>query len=87
MVSARPHCFKLLKQTDLLRLGLGLGQRGQQHGGQNGDDGNDHQQFNERKAAGAFGFLVWIMTSYSSALNFSTCPLRFDVGNVTNRVT
>jgi len=29
---------------------LGLGQRWQQHGCQNGDDGNDHQQLNQGEA-------------------------------------
>ena len=33
-----------------IRLFLCRRQRGQQHGGQNGDDGDDHQQFNESKA-------------------------------------
>jgi hypothetical protein len=28
-------------------MGFGLGQGGQEHGRQNGDDGNDHQQFNQ----------------------------------------
>ena len=46
------------RQTQLLliaqagglgRLQLGFGQGGQQHGGQNRDDGNDHQQFDQRE--------------------------------------
>ena len=28
-------------------LALGFGQRGQQHCGENGDDGNDDQKFNQ----------------------------------------
>ena len=34
---------------DGLRLFTGLRQRGQQHGGQDGDDGDDDQQFNQRE--------------------------------------
>ena len=39
-----------IEALNLLRLGLGLGQRGQEHGRQNRDDGNHHQQFDEREA-------------------------------------
>ena len=37
-----------------LRLGLGLGQRGQQQSRQDGDDGNDDEQFDEGKGARLF---------------------------------
>jgi len=36
------------------RFILGLGQGGQQHGREDGDDGDDHQQFNEGKGAAAW---------------------------------
>jgi len=48
----QPRQVQLLHVVDArnpLRLGLGLGQRRQQHRRQNGNDGDDHQQFNERK--------------------------------------
>ena len=35
---------------DSLRVHLGVGQGGKQHRGQNGNDGDDHQQLNEREA-------------------------------------
>jgi hypothetical protein len=34
-----------------LRFHFGATQRGQQHGGENGNDGNDHQQFDQRERA------------------------------------
>ena len=37
--------------TYALRLGLGFGQCGQKQPGQNSDNGDDHQQFNQGKAA------------------------------------
>ena len=40
--------------SDALRLGLGLGQRGQQQSGQDGDDGDHHEKFNESKGARLF---------------------------------
>ncbi len=44
--------FQVVEAGDLLGLGFGLGQCGQQHRGQNGNDGNDHQQFNQCETAG-----------------------------------
>ena len=35
-------------------LGLRFGQRRQEHAGQNGDDGDDHQQFDEGESAMGF---------------------------------
>ena len=43
--------FKGIEALNLLRLGLGLGQRGQEHGGENRNDGDHHQQFDERESA------------------------------------
>ena len=42
----------IIEAGDLLPLGFGLTQGRQQHGGENGDDGNDHQQFDERERGG-----------------------------------
>ena len=41
-------------KLDALGLLLGLRQRRQQHGRQNGDDGNHHQQFDEGEGRGPF---------------------------------
>jgi hypothetical protein len=60
----------------LLRAGLGLGQRGQKQSGYNGDDGNDHQQLNERKAADAFGsFILNINPIHRFIFSFSCYDL------------
>ena len=40
---------------DALGLGLGLGQRGQQQAGQNGDDGNDDEQLDQRESTNRIG--------------------------------
>src|ERR1019366_4734267 len=39
---------------DLLRLGLGLGQSRQKHRRQDGNDGDDHEQFNQSKRGNVF---------------------------------
>ena len=39
--------FKIIKALGLDGAGLGLRQRGQQHGGEDRNDGDDHQQFNQ----------------------------------------
>ena len=47
-----PDLFQVVQATDLLAFAFGLGQCWQQHSGQDGDDGNDDQQFNERERGG-----------------------------------
>ena len=41
------HLFQIIQAGGLFGLGLRLGESGQQHAGQDGDDGNNHQQFNQ----------------------------------------
>ena len=41
--------LQIVDADDVLALGLGFGQRGQEHRRQNGDDRDHHQQFDERK--------------------------------------
>ena len=54
-VFVRPHAegeadlFEVADAFDALGLGLGLGESRQQEAGENGDDGDDDQQFNERE--------------------------------------
>ena len=43
------HLALVVDATDAQRLGLGLGQSRQKHARQDRDDGNDHQQFNQRE--------------------------------------
>jgi hypothetical protein len=43
----------------LLSFGLGLGQRRQEHSSQNGNDGNDHEQFNQSKSEASAPRLTW----------------------------
>jgi len=50
-VEGQAHLPHVAEAGHALRLGLGLGERRQQQGGQNGDDGDDHQQFNQREGA------------------------------------
>jgi hypothetical protein len=45
--------FKIVQALGGLGLGFGPTERGQQHCRENGDDGDDHEQFNERESAGA----------------------------------
>jgi hypothetical protein len=41
--------FNVIDASNVLRPGLSFGERRQKHGRQYGDDGNDHQQFNQGK--------------------------------------
>jgi hypothetical protein len=56
-LAAHSHLLAIVQTTYPLGADFGPAQRRQQHGGQNGDDGDDHQQFNQgeggRFAAGA----------------------------------
>ena len=45
--------FAIVDAADALSLGLRLCQSRQEHAGQNGDDGDDHQEFDEREATAA----------------------------------
>ena len=40
---------RVIQALGRLGLGLGLGQRREQQRGQDGDNGNDHQQLNQRE--------------------------------------
>ena len=40
----------IVQTHDTMGLGLGLAQCGEQHAGKNGNDGDDHQQFDQRKS-------------------------------------
>jgi hypothetical protein len=46
-----PGNVKVAQATDGLSFGLGFGQSGKQQAGHDGDDANDHQQFDQRKAS------------------------------------
>ena len=46
-LAAEAHLFFIAQAGDALGAFFGAGQRGQEHGGQNRDDGDDHQQFDE----------------------------------------
>jgi hypothetical protein len=41
----------IVEAVDFLPLSLGLGQRRQQQGGQDGNDSNNHQQLDQREGA------------------------------------
>ena len=43
------HLLVVVHAADAVRLGLGLGQGGQEQAGQNGDDCNDNEKFYQRK--------------------------------------
>ena len=53
--------------TRLLRARLGRGQRRQQHGRQNGDDGNDHEQFNQSKTCAGMETILGMHMIFSKA--------------------
>ena len=48
---ARGELLDIIQASDRLRAGLGFVQRRQQHGRQNGDDGDDHQQLDQGEAS------------------------------------
>src|SRR5512147_792823 len=47
------HLPEIAHAADAKRLSFGFGQRWQKHAGQNPDDGDHHQQFDEREGASA----------------------------------
>lgn len=53
-------------------LGLSLGQRWEEQPGQNGDDGNDHQQFDEGKT----GVNFWRFHDQKKRLGGKLMPLK-----------
>jgi len=46
---AQGQLFIVVEATDLGGLGFSFAQGRQEHRGQNGDDGDDHEQFDERE--------------------------------------
>ena len=44
--------LQIVKAVSLLRLAFRFGQRGQQHGREDGDDGDDDQKFDESESGG-----------------------------------
>ena len=61
----RVHLLQVGHALESVGFFLGLGQSGEQHAGENADDGNHNQQFNQRKRFVSFGFhiLVWFGVS------------------------
>ena len=59
------HLFAVVQTVNLLRLGLGLGQHGQQHARQDGNDGDNNQQFDKRKGSG----LEWVVNGHGTKLS------------------
>ena len=57
-VPAEDELFVIAETHDALGLSLGLAQRRQEHTGQDGDDGNDYQQFDEGEGT-AVGRAGW----------------------------
>jgi hypothetical protein len=50
-LSTRGHLFQVVQATDALGLGFGLGERGQKERSQDGNDGDHHQQLDQREGA------------------------------------
>ena len=48
--------FQVVGAGDFLGFGFGLGQRGEEHAGQDRDNGDHDEQFNERKGSGLMQF-------------------------------
>ena len=46
-LQAQTKLLHIVKAGDLLRLGLGPGERRQEQGGEDGDDGDDDEQFDQ----------------------------------------
>ena len=53
---AQADLLEVAGAIDDVGLLLGLGERRQQHGRQDGDDGDDHQKFNQGEPASMFRF-------------------------------
>ena len=51
MKCAMPIWLEIAREVDRETLGLGVRQRGQQHGRKNGDDRDDHEQFDQGERA------------------------------------
>ena len=52
------HLVGVIHAKDAVGLGLGLGQGRQQQRGKYGDDGDDHQQLNQRETGRIAFFLI-----------------------------
>jgi hypothetical protein len=48
-LAAQPHLLSVVQATDALGTDFGFGQGRQKHSCQNSNNGNNHQQFNQRK--------------------------------------
>ena len=59
------HLFEIIGADRLVRLVLGPGEGGQEHGRQDRDDGNDHQQLDESE-----GFRLAIFALIPNSENF-----------------
>jgi hypothetical protein len=62
--------FEITQAHALLRAPFGAGQRGQQQGRQNGDDGDNHQQFYQRKPRASVGILIFSGENDKANLNY-----------------
>jgi len=68
MIQASWSCFEVIHAGNRLRFRFGFAQRWQQHGSQNRDDGDDHQQFDQGEATLKFRFvsiIVLFVTEFS----------------------
>src|SRR5258706_7032695 len=52
---AQAHLFEIAKAVDAFGPFFGASQGGQKHGGENRDDGDDHQEFDQSKRAASWG--------------------------------
>jgi hypothetical protein len=50
-----PPLLHVIQASGVLSLGFGFGECGEQHGSQNGNDGNDYEKFNQGKSLPKFG--------------------------------
>src|SRR5206468_11449045 len=51
---AEPPLLHIIQASGVLSLGLCFGKGGEQHGSQNGNDGDDYEKFNEGKSSTKF---------------------------------
>ena len=68
----------IVHALDAIGLELGLAQRGQQQRRENRDDGNDHEQFYQRKTGGEFFLRVGVggMATHGGAIKTYSNPLH-----------
>jgi hypothetical protein len=71
------NCFEVVQTSRSLRLCLGTGNSREQQSGKNGDDRNNHQQFNQRESIRRFEISSHAIWTASRGVAHVTCQRQF----------